>query len=342
MTPMKNIFKRFEVLAINSKANSFKGAVIRLTAFYALGIFSILCVFTFLVYGLFLADIQATLKRDHHIETMEGEEPLVVELTEHLLDVLLIIDAVLFLVTIVVSYVLAKHTLAPLAIAYQKQKRFVADAAHELRTPLAVLKAGYEVTLQKERTVPEYQKHMHEALDEVDRLITMSNDLLFLAQGGNSAQIPTERISLSEVCASQSELIVSYAAHKKIKIIQEIAEDVHVRGNRNDLTRLVLNVLKNAVDYNKEEGSVTMRLAVRAGYAVVKVEDTGVGIKKADIPFIFERFFKADTARTAQHNTGTGLGLAIVKEIAERHGGYVRASSDVGVGTTIEIALPCV
>ncbi len=343
---MKNIFKQFEVWATNSKATNFKGAVIRLTAYYTLGVFVILLVFSFLVYGLFSTGIEEKIQEDSRwsekIEVLDDDDVFFHEVTENLLDVLVLSDFVLLFLTVVVSYLLARKTLAPLALAYQKQQRFVADAAHELRTPLAVMKAGNEVLLRHERTVPQYKKFINESLEEVNRLIALSNDLLFLVQNKATNKNVCTQFSLSEVCFKQLERIEPYAVIAGISIHSNIGEGILLQGREEDISRVIQNLLKNAVDYNKPQGSVTLTLVQKKQEAILTLRDTGIGIEQKDIPYIFERFYKADSSRVQKNTTGSGLGLSIAEEIVTLYGGAIQIQSTVGEGTTFELRFPCV
>jgi two-component system, OmpR family, sensor histidine kinase CiaH len=246
----------------------------------------------------------------------------------------------LSLVTVGVSYVLARKTLAPLQTAYKRQQRFVADAAHELRTPLAVLKAGSELLLQHNRPGIEYKEFMEESLEEIDRLITLSNDLLFLAHNTELKHCVPVPFLISEVCRTQCAHIRPYALKQGITLETQIEEGITLVGNTHDVARLVLNVLKNAVDYNVKGGSVRCTLARAHSSAVLTIEDTGIGIPTKDIPHIFERFYKADTSRTQKASLGSGLGLAIVKEIVDRELGTIVVTSTVGKGTVFTITFP--
>ncbi len=344
---MNTILKQFAALVTNSTATNFKGAVIRLTAYYTLGVFCILVVFSVAVYNLFSFGVERKIEIEHdddeRIALLEMRtEPVLHEVTENLYDILIVSDTILLFFTLVISYFLARKTLAPLAEAYQRQKQFVADAAHELRTPLSVLKAGGEVLLQGERSGAQYRQFLIESQDEINRLITLSNDLLFLARHADRGKRATAPFSFSEVCTEQSERIKAYAAQKRVTVTYTIDPQIHLEGNRDDMKRLVLNLLKNAVDYNREGGSVILTLEKAHHEAVLRVVDTGIGIAQADIAHIFERFFKADAARTQKAATGSGLGLSIVQEIADAHGGVLRVASTQGKGTTIEFRVPCV
>ncbi len=342
---MSNIFKRFAAWATRLKADNFGLAVVRLTAYYTAGVFCILVAFSALVYFLFSANIEATLEeRNEQGEALIafGDESPLHEVAENLLNILIFSDIVLLFLTVCVSYLLARKTLAPLLESYQKQKRFVADAAHEIRTPLSVLKAGSELLLRQERSVTEYKHFLVESQDEIDRLTTLSNDLLHLALSSETQVFNKERFSLSEICLMQCERIIPYASQNDVTVRRQISNDVTMEGIRDDIARLILNMLKNAIDYNTKGGVVTLTLARENSNIVLTIADTGIGIAAKDIPHIFDRFYKADTARVQKEVTGSGLGLSIVKEILARHNGKVEVQSILQKGTTFTFRFPAV
>jgi two-component system, OmpR family, sensor histidine kinase CiaH len=334
---MKNILKQSGELGTSLKRNDFKKAVMRLTLYYTAGVFIILTAFSFLIYGLFATRYNVTFYENTR---NENREIVVDEIKENLSDILIISDLILLILSIFVSYTISQKTLSPLEDAYQKQKRFIANAAHELRTPLAVLKAGGQVILQKERTLDEYKKFARESLEEADRLIMLSNDLLFLAQNTSRSRQHFEAFSLSEVCTKACDQIILYAKMRSITMQIMIEEGITIIGKKTDIERLVLNLLKNAIDYNVESGSVWVQLVKKGEKAALRVEDSGIGILPHDIPYIFERFYKADTSRTQKKNSGTGLGLAIAKEIVDEHRGTITVQSVFGKGSRFEVLLP--
>jgi signal transduction histidine kinase len=335
---MKNIFKQSGVSDTNSKPDNFKAAVIRLTAYYSVGVFVILAIFSILVYGLFVESLDTDVREDE--SGIEIEEAFHSEARENLFNILLISDAVLLFITIFISYFLSKRTLEPLELAYQKQKKFVADAAHELRTPLAVMKAGGEVVSQKERSVAEYQRFILESGEEVERLIKLSNDLLLLASNESTTKDDFKHVIFSLLTKKQCESIVPYANLKQVTVSSEIAEGITINGKEDDIKRLLLNLIKNAVDYNKVKGTIFIRLSKKGTMALLSVKDTGVGIADKDIPFIFDRFYKADSSRTQDASSGGGLGLAIVSDIVAQHGGSINVASVTGNGSVFEIEIP--
>jgi signal transduction histidine kinase len=343
---MNRIFKQLGESATSLKANNFKIAVVRLTALYTTGVFVILLVLTGLVYGLFSTKIdEIQEEQESHLSEDKGnleeaQEPLIEKLSENLFDILIFSDTLLLFLTVFISYFLARMTLAPLEDTYQKQKRFIADAAHELRTPLAVLKAGEEVLLQQERTIEEYKRFTTESLDEVNRLIGLSNDLLHLAQQADLKQ-QHERVSLSNIVHRQCESMRLYAQTKHVELSLHLDEHVFILGRSNDLSRLILNLLKNAIDYNKQNGTVRVSLIEKDTKVVLTIEDTGIGISPKDIPHIFERFYKADSSRT-QNASGSGLGLSIAREIVEEHKGSIYLESRLGAGTVCTVRFPSV
>lgn len=342
---MKNIYKQFAGWATLSNRSEFKKAVLLLTAYYVAGVFIVLAIFNIMVYVLFSNSIRNSYieTKEHSIsenESSELEEKQIEGIQDDLMNILFVSDGLILLFTLVAAYLSSKRTLAPLEIAYKKQARFVADAAHELRTPLAVMKAGSEVILRKDRAGSEYIKFIKESLDEIERLTMLSNNLLFLVNNKKKVSSFSE-ISFSELCKKQIDIMRVYADMKEIKIEDKINDNLIILGIKDDLIRLVINLLKNAIDYNKKGGIVTISLKKGIDKIVLSVEDSGIGIKKEDLSLIFERFYKADNSRT-QNSSGTGLGLSIVKEIADEHHGTIKVTSNLEIGTTFTVVLPCV
>ncbi len=340
---MNTIFKRFGELVTSLRANDFNGAVLRLTAYYTFSVFCILVTFSFLVYGLFLFGTEHEFLEQELLYTTEFEKEetaVFKEIQEDLFDVLVVSDLIFLFISIITAYVLARRTLAPLSVSYQLQRRFVADAAHELRTPLAVMKAGSELLLQQERGTDQYKKFIGESLEEVNRLIALSNDLLFLAQNKEVQKGNQAEFSLSDVCMGQTTSILPYAEKKGISVSHTIAPAVLLNGRMSDMARLVLNLLKNAVDYNTRGGSVSVTLSKDGSQAVLVIQDTGIGMSEKDLSHIFDRFYKADSSRTQTNETGSGLGLSIVNEILLEHKGTVAVESKQGIGTTFTLRFP--
>ncbi len=338
------------------KTSAFTRAVWKLTGFYSLGVLLILVVFNVLVYALFVNELHIerdpqgvfaiSLKTDDGAEELEvpidrppeglPHEEVAQQIRTRLIETLFIVCLTLLLAVFIIAYVWSRKTLRPIEEAYQRERRFVADAAHELRTPLAVMKAGAEVALAREQTGEAYKKIIADMLGEVERLTTMSNNLLFLARNEHGGETKKTRLDFSLLVTRTCELMKPYASAKEITISETIVPGVMLVGYESDLSRMLMNVLKNAVDYNKPEGSVTVTLSSAGGAVELSVADTGVGIAPADLPHVFDRFFKASAARS-QNESGTGLGLSLVQEIVKEHGGSVSIDSAPGSGTTVRI-----
>lgn len=337
---MKHTSKPSVAPVTNSNQKSrFRVATLRLTAYYTAGITIVLILFSFLVYGLFTNSIRQTADHDESLEQFH-EESRYDELTENLLTILVVSDIVLFFLSILVSYYISRKTLAPIEDAYHKQERFVSDAAHELRTPLAVMKAGAEVMLSKERSPSEYQKFAQESLGETERLIRLSNDLLLLAKQDSQAAVICKEISLSAILQNTVDSIASYAVARQVHIESSIESGVSIVGDQDSIIRLAYNLIKNAIDYNVADGSVTVSLIHRDKKAVLIIQDTGIGISAQDLPHIFDRFYRADSSRSSRDSSG--LGLSIAKEIVDVHAGSIHIESVAGKGTKVMVAFPFV
>jgi heavy metal sensor kinase len=223
--------------------------------------------------------------------------------------------------------------------AFAQTRRFAADAAHELRTPLAALRGGIEVALRGARSPEEYRRVLVSSLEEVERLIRLSEDLLLLsrsAAGPEPARAPVElEPLLLEVFDAGARL--GQAAGVSVRV--ETAVPVSVRGEANALRRALLNLVENAIKYTPAGGKVELALVPDDGWAVVTVSDTGIGVAPADVERIFEPFVRLDTART-RDTGGAGLGLAIARSIVVAHGGTLGVESRPGEGSRFTIRLP--
>jgi signal transduction histidine kinase len=351
---MNSTSPRSAARATFSTHNEFRRAHITLTAYYSAGVFLVLVLFSFLVYGLFIKNLAFDTDENGYVIVEGGvpadhddggiaESPRSTEARDRLITILLTADAVLFGCIIILSYVLARATLKPIERSYLQQKRFISDAAHELRTPLAVMKAGAEVALSGAPSQKEYRAFVEEALHEVQHMSHMTDDLLFLARTGEMrTDQPKEHVAMTALCEQTVARMQSYARDKDVTMTCTAQSGVAVFGRLPHLRRLIMNVVKNAIDYNVPHGSVTVSLSREGNTAVITVIDTGIGIPTGDLEHVFDRFYKADTSRTANHTEGSGLGLSIVKEIVDEHGGKISVASTVGKGTRIEIRLSTV
>jgi two-component system OmpR family sensor kinase len=220
--------------------------------------------------------------------------------------------------------------------AFQIQRQFTADASHELRAPLTVLKGDIDVTLKRERTAPEYRETLVRCREEVERLARLASDLLVLAQ--SDAAVPLEHVADVEFRALLQRVVSrfqSVAAGVGVRIIVA-AQEASVLGDERMLDRVVSNLVNNAVKYSRPGGAVRLDL-VREDQAVLTVRDEGSGVAPEHIPHLFVRFFRADPAR--QRSEGTGLGLAIAKAGAEAHGGRLEFVGNAP-GAVFRLVLP--
>jgi heavy metal sensor kinase len=223
--------------------------------------------------------------------------------------------------------------------AFAQQRRFTGDASHELRTPLAVIKLNTSLALRGQRTAAEYR----EALETVDRAADQTTgivqDLLLLARA-DAGQIRADQAPTSVADAARSAWDLAHGAVDHPPALHtDIPPDLCVRARPDDLTRLLRNLLDNAVRHTPPDGSITVKALASGHQATISITDTGEGIAQEHLPHIFERFYRVDAARGSARG-GTGLGLAICEAIAHSCGGSLTISSKLGAGTTLTITLP--
>ncbi len=222
------------------------------------------------------------------------------------------------------------------------QKRFTADASHELRTPLAAMKAEIEVAVRDKNFNLTAAKELFDSnLEEIDKLESLSNSLLKLARAEGQERKNFEVLSLEEAVIEAYQKIESLAREKSIKFENELSA-VKIMGEKDSIRELFVILLENAIKYSSAKSKIKIKLLREKNNAIVIVSDNGIGIKDADLPFIFDRFYRVDTARSKEKNSGYGLGLAIAKQIMDLHSGTIKAKSKLGQGTKFVLVFEAV
>lgn len=230
--------------------------------------------------------------------------------------------------------------LARIEGAMARERQFTADASHELRSPLAALKGEISVALNRPRSAAEYRDTLSELETSVDDMTHVVEDLLTLARTNNDTQPAAQPIEVVEMVMGVCDRMMVLAHEKSLELRVKLSADQPVvTGDRSQLTRVVTNLVDNAIRYTPTGGVVEVRVSRNATHALVEVQDTGIGIAPEHVPHIFERFYRTDSARSRE-NGGTGLGLAIAQAIMQRHSGDIVVASEAGVGTLFTVRLP--
>lgn len=223
---------------------------------------------------------------------------------------------------------------------FRRVQQFSADASHELRTPMSVIRTTAELALRKERDSAAYREALTQVLAESERTSAMIEDLLAIARSDSGAQLSLVRTDVvaivRDACVKVSPLAEGRGITHHLKLPQE---PVYVAADPDALQRLMLVLLDNAIKYSFAGGQIKTHVTDEAAHIVISVEDFGPGIPAQDLPRIFERFYRADPARSREPG-GAGLGLSIAKWIADAHRAEVRVTSDPGRGSTFSILLP--
>ncbi len=233
--------------------------------------------------------------------------------------------------------------LARLEGSFEQQRQFLGNAAHELKTPVAVLKSTLQSLLQRSRSSEEYRAGLQAALQDMDRLEQLLQSMLRLARAEQWAQSPErpalELIDINATCEEAADRIRSLAQSRNTAIHLATNGPVPFRADPEDLQLVWTNLLENAVRYSPEGSSVEVAVNHDNEKAQIVFEDHGVGISAADLPRIFDRFYRGDPSRT-RATGGFGLGLAIAKALVEAYGGTISAESTPGKGTRMTVELP--
>jgi len=233
--------------------------------------------------------------------------------------------------------------LARLEQSFSSLRRFTADASHELKTPLMVVRAGVERALTDADTPDEVLASLDETLDQINRMNELVESLLTLARADEGrAPLAVERTDLCELVAEASETAGMLGEGADVTVTTLMPDGpVWAAVDRRRIRELLLNLVTNAIKYTPAGGRVELQLDERADQILLIVRDSGIGIAAGDLPHVFERFWRADLARSRTgERPGTGLGLAITKWIAEAHGGSIAVQSRPGRGSVFTVTLP--
>ena len=252
---------------------------------------------------------------------------------------LAIADGVVIVAVGGAAYYLAGRTLRPIQEAHERQRRFVADASHEMRTPLAAIRSTAESALSHPGDVEGDEAALRTIVSSSERLTGLTNDLLLLARSERGLLEPRpERFDLSVLVAEVVESMPGGAPGASSAIELSLQPDLEVRADEDEIRRIVSNLVDNALRYGGGPAAIQLRTRVAEGQAVLEVQDHGPGIEPADVNRIFEPFYRVrqDTGVPS----GNGLGLAIAADLATRNGGRLTVASRLGEGSLFRLELP--
>ncbi|MDT0126098.1 HAMP domain-containing sensor histidine kinase [Paenibacillus sp. RRE4] len=251
-----------------------------------------------------------------------------------------VVGLIMLIVIYFLSRYFANRSIAPLREAFEKQKQFIADASHELKTPLAIINTNTDVLLaNQEETIGSQAKWLHYIKSETERMSGLTNDLLYLTQMEDSrSTLIHTRFNMSEAVESIVLPMEAVIFEKNITLDYSIAPDLMVHGNPEQIKQVVLILLDNAVKYSGPTGAVNITLQKQNHDVMLTISNTGEGIAPEHLDRIFDRFYRTDASRARKHG-GHGLGLAIAKSIVEQHKGEIFAKSVVGEGATFYVRL---
>ena len=331
----------------------FRSALIKMTLLYLVIIMTISIFFSGSIYQISSHEIGRGLKRQQQffqdleqpigrpdMDFIRQREQQLEESNQRLLWQLFYINMGVLIIAGGVSYLLARQTLKPIEEAHEAQSRFTSDASHELRSPLAAMKSEIEVSLRdKKLTKEEAVATLRSNLEEVEKLRGLAEGLLELTRN-NGSKLQQAELSLKKLMVRAIENSSNNAKGKNIKILNEVEETIMVYGNEQSLIQLVSILLENGIRYSDQDKTIRISAREHLNNIGIEIADQGFGIAEQDIPYIFDRFFQADSSRNKGAGDGYGLGLSIAKKIVDFHKGSIDVRSKIGEGSTIIVKLP--
>jgi signal transduction histidine kinase len=322
----------------------FSRARLKLSLFYLGIIVVIVAVLSAAVYAVHSGEVRESAHR--RVQALEEHgirapiEAGLLEEEDGLRRAILLGDAVTVAAAGALSYLLAGRTLRPIRVAMDTQKRFFADAAHDLRTPLAAMRTEAEVALdRRDLSREEAVRVISSHLEEIGRLSAMVDQMLALVRGAGGASAPRQRVPLVGLASGVVAKLAAIAERRGVRLAFAGGGDGAVRGDPAALERALVNVIENAIVYTPPGGSVRVEVGRVGSRLELRTSDDGMGIAAEDLPHVVEPFFRADKARTA-NEAGCGLGLTIAARIVEDHQGAMQVVSEQARGTTVTMRFP--
>lgn len=319
-----------------SKADEFSRARLKLTFYYSITAIVILGFASLILYNTILTNFTFSIMENVIDGTIA--QTIIDRAQDILLNRFLTIDAIIMILIIIIEFFLTHKTLEPIRVNMQRQKRFIADASHELRTPTAIVISGLEVALSnKKLDFSTAKRTLENTLDEMREFSQLSNTLLDISRNDSKTKIKYESINIDELLKSMVEKNKNLALLKEINIENRIEKDAIVFGNKIDLSRVFYNILDNAIKYTPHNGKIEVSDKIASDKYIVTISNTGNGISKDIIDKIFDPFFRGDSSRNTE---GAGLGLTLSKKIILNHKGTISINSEENKGTNVIISLP--
>ncbi len=344
---MQNASKLFGAKATGSFNRRFQLSLVKLTLIYVALLAIILFLSSSVLYSFF------SNRLDHRFRSMKATPPEFVlsihppsqeEVQQDLIYSLILVNGLLLVVAGAASYLLAQITLEPLNESYQRQRQFLGDASHELRTPLSILRMDLETEARDATSLPKTKERARSNLEEVERMSHLVEDLLVLSRMDEDHTKPHTLVPI-ELGAFTNNILARLqplADKQTVTLIPDPSlteKEVQIHSHEDLLSRVLTNIIKNAIVYNVPNGTVSVALKKDAKEAAIIITDTGIGIPKEELHHIFERFYRVDKSRSRQSG-GSGLGLAIVKSSVDRLGGTIDITSEPGKGTAVTLRIP--
>lgn len=330
----------------------FKQARVKLTLFYLLIIMLVSSLFSVAIYRVLASELDRVERvqrsrfehrppdRFEMSRPMNLDPELVAETKNRLKMFLVAIDLVILGASTAAGYFLAGRTLKPIAEMVDEQRRFVADASHELRTPLTAIKTETEVAIRDKKLDEPTKKLLVSNLEEIEKLKSLTDYFLALSKYQDfNVKLTFEIFNVSSAIEDACKRLQYLARERKVEVNKNL-KDVMVLANKTGITEIITILLDNAIKYSHKGGKVNIDVETKRNTVLIRVEDFGLGMKASEIPYIFNRFYRADSSRTKTPTNGYGLGLSIAKSLVDLHNGKIMVGSIVGKGSTFTVLLP--
>ena len=262
------------------------------------------------------------------------------ESNKNLKNNLIYFNLAILIVSTFISYFFAKRTLKPIENNMEAQNHFTADASHELRTPLTAMRTEIEVNLNdKNFNLANAKTLLKSNLEEINKLESLSNALLKLARYQEENKTKLKKLQIDEIIVEAYEKLEKLASQKQITFTNQL-QAITIKGDKQSLIELFIILLDNAIKYSPNKSEIMIKVLETKKYAQISIADRGIGIKASHLPYIFNRFYRADSSRNKEKVDGYGLGLAIAKKIVEFHKGNITAKSRIGKGSEFIVNFP--